>query len=192
MAKPEQANYSYPFKCAPFQAQKHTSQSNNVLNKTATRKAQLIRKELAWVIQMKNVMLSNFVILAICLSVSAYSEPYQLGTVIDTNGSKVTVSGSGYTKLTLLKFATNMSGVIYLKGSVSVPEGSANLVMWSKVKGNQYFSKIPELQGFQSRSLTSFTIPFNAENEVVTEVTLEIELPQGGKIILDNVSISTG
>ncbi len=141
---------------------------------------------------MKNVMLCNIVLLVMCLSVSAYSEPYQLGTVIEKNGSKVTVSGSGHTKLVLLKFNTNMSGTIYLKDSVSVPKGSANIVMWSRVNGNQYFSKMPDLQGYLLRSLTSFTIPFNAKNEIVTEVVLEIELPQGGEIIFDNVSISKG
>jgi hypothetical protein len=86
---------------------------------------------------------------------------YDLATEISNHDGKVTLSSIGYAKLGLIKLNTNSKGLINLNGTVSI-NGYASIVMWAKVDGNYYFSKLPALQNIHDQENVNFTIPFNA------------------------------
>ncbi len=62
--------------------------------------------------------------------------------------------------------------MVKLNGIVSTI-GTANIVMWAKVDGNYYFSKLPTLQNIQDQKNVEFAIPFNAAEKLITEIVLE-------------------
>ena len=67
--------------------------------------------------------------------------------------------------------------------------GKANIVMWSKVQGKYYFTKLPALQEFSSRSFQRISIPFSSPENPVTEVLLDFELPAGGTVRLKDIEL---
>ncbi|MBI5552063.1 MAG: hypothetical protein HY911_11210 [Desulfobacterales bacterium] len=130
--------------------------------------------------------ISLFLILTVSLA-----KAYDLATEISNENGKVTLSSIGYAKAGLIKVETSAKGKISLKGTISV-NGKANVVMWSKVEGNYYFSKLPALQNIQNQQNLSFEIPFNAADKTVTEVILEVELLGGGRIEVDRLKLVSG
>jgi hypothetical protein len=140
---------------------------------------------------MKNKYLFWMIALVLLSVVRCHAGSYELGTVIEKKGEILTLTGSGYTRLSLVRFKTNATGTVHLNGTVAVNQGSANMVMWSKVKGKFYYSRMPALQNFRGEKPSAFSIPFSSPKDPVTEVVLEVELPQGGKITVDHLNIST-
>ncbi|MBI5895699.1 MAG: hypothetical protein HZB24_06770 [Desulfobacterales bacterium] len=132
------------------------------------------------------VSISLFLMLTVSLA-----NAYDLATEISNANGKVTLSSIGYAKAGLIKVETNSKGKIFLKGTISV-NGNANVVMWSKVEGSYYFSKLPALQNLQNQKNVSFEIPFNASDKTVTEVILEVELLGGGRIEVDHLKLVNG
>ena len=116
---------------------------------------------------------------------------YDLATEISKNNGKVILSSVGYAKLGLVKISTSSKGMITLNGTISV-KGKANIVLWSKVEGNYYFSKLPNLQNIHNQKKVNFKIPFNSAEKTVTEVILEVELKGGGKIEIDKLKLING
>lgn len=137
---------------------------------------------------MKKTACSILLILMLTVSLA---NAYELATEISKENGKVIVSSLGYAKLGLIKVETRSKGKIFLKGTISV-NGSANVVMWSKVEGNYYFSKLPALQNLQDQKSVSFEIPFNAADKTITEVILEVELLGGGRIEVDHLKLVNG
>lgn len=90
-----------------------------------------------------------------------------------------------------MQIDTSSKGRIALKGTVSV-NGNANIVMWAKVEGKYYFSKLPILQNLENKINVSFSIPFNAAEKTVTEVILQVELMRGGKIEVEDLKLIKG
>ena len=116
---------------------------------------------------------------------------YDLATEISHSNGKVTLSSIGYAKLGIIKINTASKGMITLHGTIAV-KGKVNVVMWSKVEGKYYFSKIPVLQNMYNQKNVNFEIPFNAAEKIVTEVILEVELIRGGTIMVDNIELING
>lgn len=139
---------------------------------------------------MKNNTILWGLTVLLLLTALCSADPFELGTVIEKKGSTVMLSGSGYTRLSLVRFKTGNTGTLYLKGSVAVNLGSANLVMWAKVNGKFYFTRLPGLQNLRDRNANTFSIPFSSPKDPVTEVVLEIEMPEGGRVTLDHLNIS--
>jgi hypothetical protein len=127
---------------------------------------------------MKKTAFSIFLSLMLTVSIAT---AYELATEISNANGKVTLSSIGYAKVGLIKVETSAKGRISLNGTISV-DGRANVVMWSKVEGKYYFSKLPALQNLQNQKSVSFEIPFNAADKTVNEVILEVELLGGGRI----------
>ncbi|WP_222218655.1 hypothetical protein [Marinobacterium arenosum] len=94
----------------------------------------------------------------------------------------------GYAKLNLVRIATELTGTLHLTGRAS--GGPANVMMWSRVNGQYYFSRIPALQNFQADQPTEFSIPFTSPDDPVTEVVLSVELPQGGTFQVTDLKLS--
>jgi hypothetical protein len=92
----------------------------------------------------------------------------------------------------VIKIGTDVIGTLHLNGRVQISQGAANIVMWSKVKEKFYFSKLPNLQNVRGPKPVKFSIPFSSPNDVITEVFLEVELPQGGQIKFDQLSVTKG
>ena len=139
-----------------------------------------------------NIKFILFSLLFLVLSGLSHADSFHLATSIEKKGSTVSVSSERYLKLTVVKFQTNTKGTIHLNGIVQVNQGVANIVMWSKVKGSFYFSKLPSLQKIRGTKPIEFSIPFSSPNDIITEVVLEVELPQGGKVTFDQLSVTKG
>jgi len=119
----------------------------------------------------------------------AANTKYELATEISFSDDILELHAQGYTKLNLLKFELTKVGNISLTGSLSVDGGKANIVMWSKVQGKYYFTKLPALQEFSSRSFQRISIPFSSPENPVTEVLLDFELPAGGTVRLKDIEL---
>ena len=122
---------------------------------------------------------------------ASFANAYELATEISNNNGKVMLSSVGYPKLGLIKISTHSKGLITLNGTISV-KGKANIVMWAKVEGNYYFSKLPALQNMNNQKNVNFKIPFNAVEKTVDEVILEVELMEGGKMEIEKLKVING
>jgi len=136
--------------------------------------------------KIKAFLISLFLMLTV-----SFANAYDLATEISNNNGKVILSSVGYAKLGLIKISTSSKGIITLNGTISV-NGKANIVMWSKVDGHFYFSKLPTLQNIHDQKNVKFKIPFNAAEKTVTEVILEVELMGSGKIEVHNLELIGG
>jgi len=138
-----------------------------------------------------NMKIKAFLILLFLTLTVSLANAYDLATEISNKNGKVILSSVGYAKLGLIKISTNSKGIINLNGTISV-NGKANIVMWSKVEGNFYFSKLPTLQNIHDQKNVKFKIPFNSDEKAVSELILEVELMDGGKIEVDNLELISG
>ena len=136
--------------------------------------------------KMKAIIVSICFLLTVSVALA-----YDLATEISNKDGKVILSSVGYAKLGLIKINTSSKGMITLNGTTSVT-GKANIVMWVKVDGNYYFSKLPILQNMNNQKNVNFSIPFNAADKTATEVILEVELLSGGNIEVGNIKIIKG
>lgn len=132
----------------------------------------------------------NIFILLAMFSVCAIANEINLATQTEINGNKATLTSEGYAKLGLIRIETNKTGSVNLTGNVSV-SGTANIVMWAKVEGKYYFSKLPSLQNLKNTENLNFSIPFNSPEKPVTELILDVELPGGGKIEFENLEVKS-
>ncbi len=125
------------------------------------------------------------------LFISLPAFAFDLATKITRTGDIVNLESVGYAKLSLLKEEISLSGSIISTGKLSV-DGTANIVMWVKVDGRYYFSKIPALQKIKDKQAIDFKIPFNAGNKKATEVIIEVEMLSGGSVRVIDLTISNG
>jgi hypothetical protein len=113
---------------------------------------------------------------------------FELATKITQEGNAAKLETIGYAKVNLLKQTVSLKGPIVATGTLDV-KGTANIIMWSKVDGVYYFSKLPGLQNVRDTKKLSFTIPFNAAEKKVTEVIVEIELLSAGSIVISGFNV---
>lgn len=116
---------------------------------------------------------------------------FDLATRISQHDGTVVLSSTGYAKLNLIKLKTGSKGLIHLKGTLSI-DGKANMVLWAKVDGRYYFSKLPRLQNIRDQKGVHFKIPFNTADKTITEVILEVELLQGGTLEVGDIALLNG
>ncbi len=127
------------------------------------------------------------VIFLLFLNVTS-ADAFDLATEISQNDGSVILSSMGYAKLHLIKLSTHSKGIINLKGTLSI-DGRGNIVLWAKVDGRYYFSKSPRLNNIQDQKGVHFNIPFNSAEKTITEVVLEVELLQGGRVEIGDISL---
>lgn len=127
--------------------------------------------------------------LMLVLSFPAYA--YELATKTVMQNDTVSLTTVGYSKVLLIKEAVDKHGLIHASGSLTV-KGSANIVLWVKVEGAYYFSKLPKLQKIQDKRDVEFLIPFNAGKKRATEVRLEVEMLEAGEVTLSGFRVSNG
>lgn len=139
---------------------------------------------------MKTIRFLSFALPLLALSSLSHADSFQMATSIEKKENAVSVSSKHYLKLSLIKIQINTTGTIHLHGNVQVSQGIANVVMWSKVKGHYYFSKLPKLQKISSSDPITFSIPFRSPKDIISEVVLEVELPQGGQIKFDQLGVN--
>lgn len=113
---------------------------------------------------------------------------FELATTITTSGDTVSLESVGYTKLNLVKEEITLTGNIVSMGKLLV-KGTANIVMWVKIDGEYYFSKIPALQNIKDKEWFDFKIPFNASNKEASEVIIEVEMLGKGSVSIKGLSI---
>ncbi|MGD8841217.1 MAG: hypothetical protein PVI70_16550 [Gammaproteobacteria bacterium] len=118
------------------------------------------------------------------LSLALPATAFELATRITRDGDSTRLETSGYTKIVLLKQETALTGSIVASGRLSV-SGTASVVMWSRVDGRYYFSKLPQLQNVSDSDGLDFEIPFDAGDKTVTEVLIEVETPAAGSVTID-------
>jgi hypothetical protein len=116
------------------------------------------------------------------------ADAFDLATEISQNDGSVILSSIGYAKVHLIKLDTHSKGIINLKGTLSI-DGKGNIVLWAKVDGSYYFSKAPRLNNIQDQKGVHFSIPFNSAEKTITEVVLEVELLQGGRVEISDISL---
>ena len=122
------------------------------------------------------------------LLVALPAAAFDLATRITQIGSIARVETAGYAKLVLLRQETSLAGAIVASGRLSVT-GGASLVLWAKVGGRYYFSRLPALQNLRDRAGLEFEIPFDAGEQTITEVLIEVELPAAGSLVLDGLEL---
>lgn len=125
------------------------------------------------------------------VSVCTYAGAFELAKQTDKSGDKAVMTSVGYPKMELIRVETNKTGVVNLTGNVSVT-GTANIVMWAKVDGGYYFSKLPGLQNLKDIENLKFSIPFTSPEKPVTELIIEVELMGGGRVEFENIKVDNG
>ena len=128
-------------------------------------------------------------VLLLALPFSAIA--FELATTITQDGNTTKLQTIGYAKVNLLKQDTTLKGSIVSTGTLHV-KGTANIVMWSKVDGAYYFSKLPGLQNVKDTNNLDFSIPFNAAEKTVTEVVIEVEMLGEGSVSISGLSVGDG
>lgn len=141
---------------------------------------------------MNSVSIGLLLLALASTSMAAHSQDFELATAIDKSQDEIALETRGYAKLNLIRIETNHKGKIFLKGSISVANGEANVVMWSRVQGKYYFTKLPGLQGFASNTYQDFAIPFSSPEQPISEVLINVELPNGGRLIIKNLDLIKG
>lgn len=134
------------------------------------------------------IMKTRILTIAMLMLVSSSAFAIDLATQITKTGNTVLLESVGYAKLNLIKEKISLSGPIAATGTLSV-KGTANIVMWVKVEGRYYFSKLPALQKVKDAKGLSFNIPFNASDKVATEVMIEVEMLSGGRVSLSDLML---
>ena len=122
------------------------------------------------------------------LSLALPATAFDLATRITRDGESTRLETSGYTRIVLLKQETALKGSIVVSGRLSV-SGTASVVMWSRVNGRYYFSKLPRLQNVSDSDGLDFEIPFDAGDKTVSEVLIEVEMPGAGSVTIDTPSV---
>ncbi len=125
----------------------------------------------------------------VLLSASPLAYAFELGAEIARDGEKATLTSDRYARLGLVSIPTDAIGLVHLVGRVSV-EGTANIVMWAKVEGDYYFSKLPALQNLSNAQNFAFEIPFDAADKKISEIVVEVELLGGGKVEIHNPTLA--
>lgn len=128
--------------------------------------------------------------LALLAAYAPPSQTFELATTIEEANGAVIVDAQGYARMNLVRVEVHHKGNITLNGAVAVQGGEANIVLWSKVQGKYYFSRLPELQGFNRTDFSGFAIPFSSPELPITEAVLEVELPNGGKLQIKDLELS--
>lgn len=90
--------------------------------------------------------------------------------------------------VSLLRLPADRSGALTVTGTITV-SGRANLVLWARVDGVDYFSRLPALQGLSDVSEEAFNIAFNAADHTVSELFLDVELLAPGEVSVNNVRL---
>lgn len=132
---------------------------------------------------------SSLFLSLVLLSASPLAYAFELPTQIARDGEKATLASDRYARLGLISIPTDATGLVHLVGRVSVT-GTANIVMWAKVEGDYYFSKLPALQNLSNAQNFAFEIPFDAADKKISEIVLEVELLGGGKVEIDNPTLA--
>jgi hypothetical protein len=88
----------------------------------------------------------------------------------------------------LLRQEVSLKGAIVASGSVTI-KGAANIVMWSKIGGVYYFTKLPSLKNVRDVENLDINIPFNAADKTITEVVIEVEMLSGGSVSIRDLSV---
>ncbi|MGD8911510.1 MAG: hypothetical protein PVJ68_02040 [Candidatus Thiodiazotropha sp.] len=125
-------------------------------------------------------------IFLIVLNVQTFA--FELATKIYQEGTTAVLQTTGYAKVPLLKQEVSLKGAIVATGVLNI-KGAANIVMWSKVDGVYYFTKMPNLQNIIDVKNLSISIPFNAGDKTVTEVLIEVESLIGGSVSIGDLSV---
>lgn len=138
---------------------------------------------------MKSKIITTVLLLSQLLSSPVLA--FDLATKITKTSDTVRLESVGYAKLSLLKEETSLTGLVVSTGKLSV-KGTANVVMWVKVEGRYYFSKIPALQNIKDKNELAFKIPFNASNKSVTEIIIEVEMLSEGSVSISDLNVRNG
>jgi hypothetical protein len=125
------------------------------------------------------------------LSLVLPATAFDLATRITRDGDSVRLETSGYAKIVLLKEETALEGSIVATGRLSV-SGTVSVVLWARVDGRYYFSRLPQLQKVSDRDGLDFEIPFDAGDKTVTEVLIEVEMPGAGSVTIDAPKLRGG
>lgn len=139
-----------------------------------------------------NLLLEMLVLGLVWLGTVDQPATFELATTIGRTDGTVTVDASGYAKMNLLRMKVDHTGTITLNGVMAVEGGEANVVLWANVQGKYYFSKMPVLQGFDKADFTTFAIPFRSPESPITEIVLDVELPNGGKLQIKDLDLKKG
>ncbi|GAB4196163.1 MAG: hypothetical protein Tsb002_29330 [Wenzhouxiangellaceae bacterium] len=119
----------------------------------------------------------------------ASAASFELATTVTEHDQGFALESEGYTKLNLFRASLNHTGSISLEGELTLAAGTASLVMWSKVGGQYYFSRMPGQQSIEPVTGLKFTIPFLSPDQPITEVILQVEMPEGGKLRFDQLTL---
>jgi hypothetical protein len=134
-----------------------------------------------------HTMKTIYVILMLSLCYPTYA--FELATKITQTANTAKLETTGYAKVNLLQETITLKGSIAATGTLNV-KGRANIVMWSKVDGAYYFSKLPQLQNIKDTANLNFTIPFNSGDKSVTKVVIEVEMLTEGSVSIGGFSVS--
>jgi hypothetical protein len=113
---------------------------------------------------------------------------FELATKIYQEGTATTLQTTGYAHIPLLRQEVSLTGVIVVMGRVTI-KGIANIVMWSKVDGVYYFTKLPGLKNVRDVEDLNINIPFNAADRTISEVVIEVEMLSGGSVSIRDLSV---
>ncbi len=116
------------------------------------------------------------------------AQAVELGTRVSNGGGRAVLETVGDAKLVLLKEEVSLGGKIVATGEFSVA-GAANVMMWVKVGGQYYFSKVPALMNVKDRDGVEFKIPFDAGNQRASEVLIQVEMLDRGSMEIRNFRV---
>lgn len=132
-------------------------------------------------------IINMLLLIVLCFPVSAF----ELATKISRDEDSTRLQTIAYARVSLLKEAVSLKGPVMASGKLSI-KGRGNIVMWSRVDDAYYFSKVPALQNVEDKENLDFSIPFDAAENTVTEVVIEVEMLTGGSISISDLRVVQG
>lgn len=104
------------------------------------------------------------------------------------NGNSIHVSSVANFDAPICQCPVTYQGKFIVNGKLSVKTGSASLILWSRVDGKFYFSKLPELQFIESSKEISFAIHFDSCQKTADFIVIELIMPKGGEVSITDIS----
>ncbi len=111
-----------------------------------------------------------------------------LPTIFADKDNSISVSSKAQFDAPVCQCSVSYQGRFAVNGKLSVKNGPVSLIMWTRVDGKYYFSKLPELMTVDSLKEVQFSFPFDAAKKTADLIVLELIMPIGGKASISDLS----
>jgi hypothetical protein len=109
-------------------------------------------------------------------------------TIVEKDGT-VTVDTLLGMDSPIFGIAIDKTGKFNLTGKIDIETGSASVVMWTRIEGKLYFSKVADYQNMKIEKDKAFSIPFDAGDKKADYVVIAISTPGAGRFVIKELKV---